>query len=174
MPRERVIQVFQEHYLGTRWEKGVWDGLIAGEKLLPSPQTLEWVRGRHYSFFTGRPRDEALFVLGRLGLVEGIGTLVGMHDVEKGKPDPSGLRLILQQEGYVSPLACGDTLDDVRAARAAGIAFVGILPPGAVARELMGGAFRREGCPHVLQSLDELPAFVRDHQDPRPGGGVKN
>ncbi|MGE4159532.1 MAG: HAD family hydrolase [Planctomycetota bacterium] len=159
VPRQRVIDIFQEHYLGSGWREGTWDGLISAERLLPSPATLDWIRGNDYSFFTGRPRDEALYVIKRLGLSAEAGTLVGMHDVEKGKPDPAGLRLILRNESYRAPLACGDTLDDLRAARAAAIPFVGILPPGPVARGLMEQAFRRESIEYV-PSLDDLPALV--------------
>ena len=85
MDRQEVVKVFQNYYLGPRWQEGVWEGLITQEPLLPDANFLKWLDDQHFSVFTGRPKDEAFFVMRRLGLFDKMQHLVGMHDVTHKK-----------------------------------------------------------------------------------------
>jgi HAD superfamily hydrolase (TIGR01548 family) len=161
LPRRRLIEVFQNYYLGEKWREGLWTGFIEKEKLLAGPEFCAWLRKRgRFSFFTGRPKDEAFYLVKRLGLFQDMDHLVGMYDVARKKPDPEGLLQIISLHGYRRPLSCGDTLDDLEAARAAGIDFVGVLPPSESARRLMRAAFEKARCDRVLGSINELPAYL--------------
>ena len=163
--RHEAIKVFQSHYLGPRWEEGVWEGLITREPLLPSPDLLAWLEDKHFSVFTGRPKDEAFFVMRRLGLFDRMQHLVGMHDVTHKKPHPEGIEQIVSLNGYSNVLSCGDTLDDYHAAKSAGVAFVAVLPPNDQAREIMRTAFMVQGCKNMLESINDLPGFIASKEN---------
>jgi len=159
---QTVIKTFQNYYLGPRWEEGVWEGFITKEPLLASDDFIHWVRDRHFSVFTGRPKDEAFYVMRRLDLFDNMQHLVAMHDVTQKKPHPEGIHQIMSLNGYCNALSCGDTLDDLNAAKAAGISFVGILPPHPEAKVMMKNAFTANGCAEFLESINDLPAYIEN------------
>src|ERR1700683_581425 len=53
--------------------------------------------------------------------------IIGMDEVENHKPAPDGLLQILRWHQDV--IYIGDTVDDARCARAAGVRFIGIAAP---------------------------------------------
>jgi phosphoglycolate phosphatase-like HAD superfamily hydrolase len=55
--------------------------------------------------------------------------IVGMHDVEQQKPAPEGLLKIAAAHPGRRIWYVGDTVDDARCARAAGVPFIGITSP---------------------------------------------
>ena len=145
---ERVTHHFEVLYQGE---------LHARETLIGSRDLLERLRQRmRLAVVTGRPRADAMRFLKRVGIDDLFEVVVCMEDAPL-KPDPAPVRLALDALGVASAWMVGDTSDDIRAARAAGVVPVGIVPPGD------GGAFEalsRAGAAWVLKSLEELEVWL--------------
>ena len=77
---------------------------------------------------TGRPRRDAERFLEEQGVLGLFKTLVCMEDAPL-KPDPAPVRLALARLGVRWAWMFGDTPDDVRAARAAGVLPLGVCAP---------------------------------------------
>jgi HAD superfamily hydrolase (TIGR01548 family) len=130
---QQVTDVFEKLYQGTPTQAG----LCATEDLIPSKGLLREVHSRcsgRVAIVTGRPRKDCAFFLETHGLSD----LFPVHlrvCMEDGpcKPDPfpvaHGCKLV-----GVTPSKCmmiGDTPDDIKSAKAAGLAApVGVLTPG--------------------------------------------
>jgi HAD superfamily phosphatase len=127
-PFEGVRECFQRIFLGN-----AGDGLILRERWVARPGALEKLNERfRFAVFTGRPREEADITLNRFadGLV--FDPVVGMYEVKKPKPHPEGLlRILSTADGLAGDKAfyIGDSIDDARCARAAGVPFIGIAAP---------------------------------------------
>jgi HAD superfamily phosphatase len=125
-PFDDVRDCFQRLFLGNGG-----DGLILRERWIARPGVLEKLAPRfRFAVFTGRPRAEADLTLNRFagGLV--FDPVVGMFDVQNRKPHPEGLLKILGDGVAEAPaFYIGDSVDDARCARAAGVPFIGIAAP---------------------------------------------
>lgn len=135
-----LVAYFQSLYQGTDPQN--WTGYICDETLLLQPAYLEQLSasGIPWGFFSGATRDEAKYVLKRLGLVSP--ALIAMEDAP-GKPDPTGLLAIVHQlevqhqlPATTPVLYAGDTVADMYTIiKAAALQpqrqwiGVGILPP---------------------------------------------
>jgi histidinol-phosphate aminotransferase len=78
---------------------------------------------------TGRPRSDAQRFLDEQGIADLFSTMVCMED-GPSKPDPAPVRLALQCLGANTAWMVGDTPDDMRAARNAGVVPIGLLAVG--------------------------------------------
>jgi len=155
--RETLIETFQALYWG---EDG--DGYIASEPWLMDNMLLKGLSENYQmAVFTGRPRLEAEFVLSKNNVIHYFNPIIAMEDVTKGKPDPEGIFTILNRLSMDPKMACyfGDTYDDVRAAKNAGILPIAVLPPGA--KEDSIGSFLSEGAITVFRSINELISIYR-------------
>ena len=78
---------------------------------------------------TGAPVKEVAFVLTHRGLIDRFGAIVTEEDVVHGKPEPEGYLLAAAQMGLdpSQVLAFEDSLPGVAAAKAAGMAVIGVL-----------------------------------------------
>lgn len=141
---EEVVERFQRVYEG---EGGV-GGVRETERSLVDRTVLERAaaRGVKLGVVTGRPKGEAAWFIERAGLGGLFGAVVTMGDTERGKPDPSPVERAMGLLGVERAWMVGDTVDDVRAARAAlgggAVLGVGVVAPedeGAVVAEAMGG-----------------------------------
>jgi histidinol-phosphate aminotransferase len=151
-PLDEVVTAFQARYWGS-----CGDGLIAREPwLLPlhwkSPLS-RWKTG----IVTGRPRQEALFTLRKQDWHRVFGTVVAMEDAP-AKPAPDGL---IQALGEVSANAhetayLGDSVDDMRAAVAAGVLPVGVLPAQASWGDGLAEKLYEAGAHAVFASVEEV------------------
>ncbi|MFB2975666.1 TIGR01548 family HAD-type hydrolase [Microseira sp. BLCC-F43] len=104
---DTMVDFFQSRYRGANW-----DGYICSEPLLLQPSYLEQLTnaGIRWGFFSGAPRDEAIYVLSRLGLNSPV--LVAMEDAP-GKPDPTGLFATVRQlEEGTSVIGVAQSRDD--------------------------------------------------------------
>ncbi|MHB8094213.1 MAG: HAD-IA family hydrolase [Candidatus Aminicenantales bacterium] len=143
--RDSVIEIFQGFYLGKDF-----DGLIGDEKWLLDPATLTPLSGEFRAgIVTGRPRPETRYTLGLFDALSLFPVVVTMDDLPpgRGKPDPLGIRLALSLLGMKEGFYAGDTVDDMAAARAAGLVPIGVALPaegkdGQEARLLDAGAAR--------------------------------
>ncbi|HVY60894.1 MAG TPA: HAD-IA family hydrolase, partial [Planctomycetota bacterium] len=126
VPVERVIPVYQERYLGA---------LAATERwLAPRPLLERLARRYRLGIVTGRPRAEVDLAFRLDGAARDLfHAVVAREDVHpRLKPDPAGIDRALGALGCDRPgsLYVGDSVDDMRAARAAGIRAIGCVAPG--------------------------------------------
>ena len=150
--REQVIAVFQRIYLGENN-----NGLIARERWLPRNGLLQQMSQRfRLALFTGRERWEAQFTLSKFAPDVVFDPIIGMEDVQREKPDPEGLQKIVQAVTSQQVFYVGDAVDDCRAARAAGVPFIGIAGPRSPLREELVRLFQQEGAQAVIADVNEL------------------
>lgn len=164
-----VTARFQKAYKGDDY-----DGYIATEPAALDGALLEKL-GAKYSMAlaTGRPQDEALWTLRKHGWDRLLPVVVGMEQQgDKGKPHPFPLEEAVRQLKAASPdpgsaphappaqmCYLGDTGDDMRAARSAGMLAVGVVAPGhdfAADKAVLEAA----GAQLVLASPNELAALL--------------
>ena len=151
--------------LEQRFERRYWgpdgDGLCREERPLVARATLEALAARlPLAIVTGRPRRDALRFLEAHELLSLFRTLVCSEDAPR-KPDPAPVRRALAELGCARAWMVGDTVDDVRAARAAGIPAIGVVARADEPRRARG-ALERAGAEHVLDDLFALDALLAD------------
>ena len=139
-------------------------GLHESETLLEAHAALVALSKRYpLAIVTGRPRRDTERFFARFDLARLFTAVITMEDAPL-KPDPAPVRLALARLGVASAWMLGDTPDDIRAARAAGVVPLGVVAPGeslAAATPALTSA----GAARVLASwidlialLDTLPA----------------
>ena len=150
-----VTDRFQEICLGTPEEPG----LRESEQLLVDRNLLERLTDRlPLGIVTGRPRQEAEWFLERTGISDLFGTVVCMEDGPL-KPDPAPIRCALSRLDVRRAWMVGDTPDDLRAAKAAGVLALGIVAPGDDPTAT-GPALRTAGAAVVLDELKTLEELL--------------
>lgn len=164
VPLSRVIEEFQKRYRGESW-----NGFIVTEPALMKTETLERLctADRVMGVITGRPEAEAYWTVERFGWKKFFPLLIGMEKQEgRGKPDPYCLNLaltILEAAGRKIEAGCsvyvGDSVDDMVAARAAGMWAIGVVPPYLDGRG-HADLLRQRGAHLVLNDVNELPEVV--------------
>jgi len=141
-PLEQVVQRGKEIYA----------------KLAPSAETPyfqeEWLqnwRKRHRTFiFTGRPRDEYDSIWGeRLKPHFDDVLCLGEHGFP-GKPAPDGLHHLMQKHSLKGGIYIGNSVDDMRAAKAAGLFAIGITT------NQSAETLRAAGADLIVDSLDAI------------------
>jgi HAD superfamily phosphatase len=155
--RVEVIRVFQQLYLGQDF-----NGYIKRERWLFDRVRLRWMaRQAELSLLTGRPRKEIFYTLNKFRVRPYFRHVVALEDLKRSKPDPEGLRRILDGRDPATALYLGDSVDDALAAKRGGVAFMGVLPRGSRARRLRAPNLRRLGALTVLGSVNELEKWLR-------------
>ena len=164
MPLARVIDEFQRRYRGENW-----DGFIAEEPSLIKTRTLDKLThsGCILGIVTGRPEAEARWTLDRLGWKRYFPLVVAKEKHERrGKPDPFPLQHalgILNAAGLnVKPdsvVYLGDSVDDMEAARAAGLWAIGVAPPY-LNHGTHAPLLRQRGAHIVIHDPDTLPDLI--------------
>lgn len=145
-PFDEVKARFEDLYHGTTGRPG----LSAAETLLVDPALLgRLAQKRPLALVTGRPRRDANEFLDRHALRPHFRAVVCMEDAPL-KPDPAPVRRALEALGVRSAWMVGDTPDDVRAARGAGVVPLGFGGRGLV----------EAGAARVLASLEELERYL--------------
>jgi len=151
---EDVRAHFQKLFLG---EDGT-PGLMLRERWIARPGVLEGLAGRfRFALFTGRPKVEARLTLGRFAEGIAFDPIVGMYEVQNPKPAPDGLLAILRANPDTAAWYIGDTIDDARAARAAGVPFIGIAAPHNPLRADLVKLFQSQGAVAILSDINQLP-----------------
>jgi len=130
---DRIVNEFQRRYRGNDW-----DGFIMEESPIIQTATLQELKdqGHVLGIVTGRPRDEANWALDRFGWRKFFSLLVPQEKQDdRKKPDPfpllyalgivrgAGLPVHAEDSVYI-----GDSVDDMVAARAAGMSAIGFIP----------------------------------------------
>lgn len=147
---EEVRERFEQVYHGD----GTQPGLKANESLLVDPANLErWARQFSLGIVTARPRRDAIEFLERFDITGFFSAVVTREDAPS-KPDPAPVCLALERLGVSWAWMCGDTVDDVRSAAAAGVVPIGVAVPGDDAQALSGAARILESVNQIQEVLD--------------------
>ena len=157
---ETVVEQFQKFFLGPAGDGE--GGLIERERWLPAPGLLERL-GRRYqlAIFTGRIRLEMDITLRRFARGVEFQPVVCSDDLENGKPAPDGLLKIAAAHPGAPLYFVGDTVDDARSARAAGVPFLGIAAPASPRREELVALYRAEGAMAILDNVNQLERALK-------------
>ncbi len=123
--KEKIIAVFQQIYKGKNH-----NGLIQNEQwMIPGETLVKVARYFKTGIVTGRPRAEAMYTLKHFDMLSFFPVIIVMEDVPpgQGKPDPLGIRLALEKLEAAGGWYLGDTIDDMLAAKGAGLIPVGVV-----------------------------------------------
>ncbi len=157
IPRKKVIDKFQDLYLGNNF-----DGFIEKEKPLIKKDFLERLSASYQlGIVTGRPKSEAIYALEKMEVLHFFPSLITMDDVhsKRGKPDPLVLKLAIKELGSKRGVYIGDNPDDMRAARAAGLVPLGCLPPDFTDEDRE--TLLRAGAKKILEKIDDLEEVLK-------------
>ena len=153
VPYEEVKARFQKFYWGTKSKPGN----VARERWLVTHEQLErWSQRAELALFTGRTRRELIHTLEGTHANNIFRRRVTMDDVTKGKPDPEGLRLLLNGTPRRDALYLGDNIDDALSAKRARVPFLGVLPHGSDAHSARAKRLRELGALDILHSVRDL------------------
>lgn len=119
IPYEKVKDYFQKIYLGDGKNKG----LINEETLLISKEQLTKLKKiyKKMGIVTGRPKDEALYVIKRFDLEKLFDVLITKEDAVREKPFADPIIKAMQIIRCERPVYIGDSPSDVIASNSAGI-----------------------------------------------------
>jgi HAD superfamily phosphatase len=158
VPYESVKAQFQKFYWGTNGTKGN----VTREKWLVAPRRLaRWGTRANLALFTGRTQRELKYTLEAANLNGAFRGIVTLDDVKRGKPDPEGLRLLLNGLSPKKALYLGDNIDDALSAKRARVPFLGVLPRGSEAHRARAKKLRELGALAILNDVNELEKFWR-------------
>ena len=150
-----VVEYFQQAFHGNGK-----DGLILKERWLAGGKLLENLSEKYQlAIFTGRLHWEANLTLSRFTKVPFV-AMIGADDVTRPKPDPEGLLKIVSSVDHAICWYVGDTVDDARAAAAAGVPFIGIADPANPRHEQLLALLRGEGAIAILDDIQSLEATI--------------
>jgi HAD superfamily phosphatase len=153
VPYSTVVDVFQQYFFGSDGR----EGLVMRERWIPEPGLLAELAARYgLAIFTGRTLDEAQFTLRRFVPDIEWTAIVGDDMVANSKPAPDGLLDIAAQQPGASLLYFGDTVDDARSSRAAGVPFVGVAHSGNPKRDELVALLNDEGAVAVIENFNEI------------------
>jgi HAD superfamily phosphatase len=151
--KEKIIRVFQEKYYGRNNS-----GLVRNEIWLMDKDILKKI-SRFYpcAIITGRPFPDAGFALKRFKTESYFRAVITMDHVpeDKQKPHPLGILMALEELGCRQGMYFGDNVDDMIAAKSAGMEAVGVVPPGA-GREEHRKKLLSHGAVKVLDSINRI------------------
>ena len=149
-----VVDYFQSIFHGNGS-----DGLILRERWIAQSGMLERLNQRfQFAVFTGRLKWEAELTLRRFAPDLRFEPIVGADDavVTKHKPAPDGLLHIGKLVAGTELWYVGDTVDDARCAKAAGVPFIGIAAATSARREELVSLLNSEGAKAVLEDINQL------------------
>ncbi len=152
VPYQTVVDEFNRRFFGTDN-----DGLISREGWFPKPGLLEQLsRQYELALFTGRLQEELDITLKRFAPNILFHPVICAEHVKEGKPSPEGLDLIRSLKPGRAMFYVGDTVDDARAARAAGVPFIGIVADSHLSRTEILRLFEEENAIAVIENVNEI------------------
>lgn len=153
-------EVVKKQFESFYWADGK-HGNVAGERwLLPAKQLKRLSQRAKLAIFTGRTRAELSHTLERFDVRRYFSSIVTVESISKPKPDPEGLLQILDGLPASKAIYLGDNVDDAFAAKAAGMAFVGVLPRRSVERRVRAGRLRALGARRILGDVTEIEKWL--------------
>jgi len=158
---DEVKQKFQEIY----WGDGCSGNVKRERWLLPKPTLKRLAKNSELAIFTGRVRQELDYTLDRNALRSFFKTIVTVESVQRGKPDPDGLHVILDGRDPATAIYLGDNIDDARASQAARVPFIGVLPYRSEARRHRAASLQELGAQTILGNVRQLESWLaRNHR----------
>jgi HAD superfamily hydrolase (TIGR01548 family) len=152
VPYETVVEEFNKLFFGTHN-----DGLISRESWFPKPGLLERLSKTYeLALFTGRLQYELDITLKRFAPHALFDPIICAEHVTEGKPSPEGLEMILRQRPGRELFYVGDTVDDARSSRAAGVPFIGIVADAHLSRAQILRLFEREHAIAVIENVNQI------------------
>ncbi len=137
------------------------EGFIRNERWLVRPGLLErFASTMRLSIFTGRGQQSARHTLRRFCPSIPFHPVVTNELVANGKPAPDGLHYIRREIPGAEMVFVGDNVDDCRAARSAGVRFLGIVPADSPRHEETRALLRRTGAEDVVESVNDIEAVL--------------
>ncbi len=156
VPYDTVVDYFNEIFIGKNG-----DGLIQREQWFPKPGLLERLRERFgLAIFTGRLQYEAEITLKRFAPDCVFDPLLCAEHVTQSKPAPEGLLAIQRMKPGQKMWYVGDTVDDARSARAAGVPFIGVVSQGHSRRDEILRLFEQERALAVVENVNEIEGVL--------------
>ena len=154
LPDEAVISDAMEHFLAY-----YGNNMSAASQVFPGLLSMLSVLRRQGCIFgvcTNKFEGFSRKLLTDLGIVGHFAAIVGGDTLSVRKPDPGHILATVERMGATpqSAVMVGDSANDVRAARAAGVPVV------AVSFGYTATPARELGADHVIDSLSELPALL--------------
>jgi histidinol-phosphate aminotransferase len=150
-----VTDKFEGLYQGTEGAKGykLTEGLMIERDRLVA-------LGAKYKLgiVTGRPESDAREFLEREGIADLFDAIVTMDDGPL-KPDPGPVRIALKRLKVDRAWMVGDTPDDMRSARGAGVVPVGVVAPSEEF-DSVEPILRRAGASRVLKDISEIEEIL--------------
>ena len=120
LPVDDVLPVYLDSYR---------ERLLDETRLYPGvEEALETLRSPTLAVLTNKPGDMSRTILEGLGVASRFARIWGPEDVPARKPDPAGLRLLLDElrAAVERTWMVGDSATDVKAGRAAGVKVAGV------------------------------------------------
>ena len=156
VPYNVVVDYFNEIFIGKNG-----DGLIQREQWFPKPGLLEHLRNRFgLAIFTGRLQYEAEITLKRFAPDCSFDPLLCAEHVTNSKPAPDGLLAIQRMNPGRKLWYVGDTVDDARSARAAGVPFIGIAARNHSRRDEILRLFQEERAVAIFENVNEIESAL--------------
>ena len=154
----RVIEEFNKIFFGENH-----DGHLLNEEWLVEAGLLERLQETHrLAVFTGRLDFEAELSLKRFAPGIRFDPRICTDHVENPKPAADGLFLIRERLPDTQLIYIGDTVDDARPARLAGVPFIGVAKRDHLRRNELLKLFQEECAAAVIESVNEIePAIQR-------------
>ena len=156
VPYDTVVDYFNQIFIGTNG-----NGLIQREQWFPKPGLLDRLGKRFgLAIFTGRLQYEAEITLKRFAPDCVFDPLLCADHVTKPKPAPDGLLSIQLLNPNRKLWYVGDTVDDARSARAAGVPFIGIAAQNHSRHDEILRLFREEKAVAIIENVNEIEGVV--------------
>jgi HAD superfamily hydrolase (TIGR01548 family) len=150
----RIQREFKQLFEGPR-------GLVMNEQWLVADGLLERLGSRHrLGIFTGRLEADAMHTLQRFAPRIDFNPRICIEHVAEGKPAPDGLLKIQREHPGAELVFLGDTIDDARSARLAGVPFYGVAKRDHLRRAELLRLFAEERAAGVIENVNEIEAFV--------------
>lgn len=148
-----VVDQFNRVFFGDNG-----DGLILREQWLPENGFFGALNEQNakLAIFTGRVGYELTPTLNRFAPHVAFDPIVTADDVKNQKPAPDGLHIIKNRHPEKTIWYIGDTVDDARAARGAGVPFIGVAASDSPRHGELIEALKREGAFAVIHEINQL------------------
>lgn len=152
---DTVVDYFQKLFLGDGT-----NGLILRERWISRDGMLDRLAEKiDLAVYTGRPRHEAELTLNRFAPQLRFDPLMTADDVTHGKPHPEGLHKVAAIRPNQAMWYIGDTVDDARCAKAAGVPFLGVASQSHSRRQELLDLFAAEDAVAVFEDINALEEF---------------
>ncbi|MBI2661072.1 histidinol-phosphate transaminase [Candidatus Woesearchaeota archaeon] len=141
-----IVKKFQSYYNKSKND----------EKWLLNKAVLKLLAKRYnLAIVTGRPKEEACYVLKKNKVIDCFKTIIAMEDVSRQKPNPEGLLKILGKYRNSEAYYFGDSAGDMKAAVAADVKPIGVLPPQDKSESLQN-LLARNGAKSVIWDINRI------------------